>query len=109
MQAVTPKRNADALRQALVRKRAKELGKLRTLPKTTDDLVLQGIPALFTRTIDEEPFVRLVVLGIFSRYGTNISVDQEPVLLPYLIDLLVVPLITTKISLLSIELVTLSL
>jgi len=50
-------RSVDALRQALKR-RKEELGKLGTLPKTTQELVDQGVPDLFLHTFAGEPFLR---------------------------------------------------
>jgi hypothetical protein len=60
-------RKPDALRQALARKRAQELGKLGPLPKTTEELLRRGIPDVFTRTINDEPFLRYVFFFVLLK------------------------------------------
>ena len=72
-------RNVDALRQALVRKRKRELGKLSPLPKTPEDVVRTGIPEIFTRTFSNEPFLRYVFFFLAQPLCSHLhKITNEP-------------------------------
>ena len=60
--------NVDALRQALVHKRKRELDKLSPLPKTPVDIVRTGIPEISTRTFSNE-LVRMFFSNLTPWYN----------------------------------------
>lgn len=61
-EAVNVMRNTQAIRQALLRLRKKKRGVSGTAPKTVQEVVERGVPEIFSKTADGEPFLRYLLI-----------------------------------------------